>query len=98
MSNHIVLEPFDFILETYEQGIPGPPGPPGPPGQAGVVYTHNQNSASNNWVINHNMGRYVNVAVYSTGGTQMLAEVIHINMNQTQIFFDTALQGTAICT
>lgn len=58
-------------------------------------YTHTQGSASATWVVNHNLGYRPTVVVFSAGGIEVEATIIHISLNQTQISFNTAVTGTA---
>lgn len=88
-----------LVIESVEQGPPGPPGPAGPQGAAGgTVFQHNQLiTPAATWVVNHNFGRYVDVAVFSPGGREVLAEVLQASLNQVQILFDNPQTGFAIC-
>ena len=72
-------------------------GPAGPPGNGEVQYTHTQAVASATWTVNHNLGYRPAVAALSVGGALMLAEVIHISVNQAQVFFDSPTAGQAAC-
>ncbi len=65
-------------------------------GGAGAIYEHQQPSASTTWTINHNFGRKAVVALYSTGGAQVVAQVIQINLNQAIASFDTPMAGYAL--
>lgn len=49
------------------------------------------------WVINHNLGRRPLVSVFSIGGVEMMAEIIHISINQAQVIFDNPTAGYAVC-
>jgi hypothetical protein len=49
------------------------------------------------WVINHNLGRRPLVGVFSVGGVEMMAEVIHTSVNQVQVIFDNVTAGYAVC-
>lgn len=49
------------------------------------------------WVINHNLGRRPLVGVFSVGGIEMMAEVIHTSTNQIQVIFDNPTAGYAVC-
>lgn len=69
----------------------------GPAGVGGEKLQHTQSTASDTWVVNHNFGWKPNVQVLSTGGREMLAEILHTSDNQVQIFFDEPRAGLAIC-
>jgi hypothetical protein len=49
------------------------------------------------WIVNHNLGSKPNARVYSPGGVEMLAEVIHISNNQIQVVFDAPTTGFVVC-
>lgn len=60
------------------QGNTGPQGPTGltgPQGPAGVSYDHTQSTASAEWTVNHNLGFKPTVQVFSSGGSEVEAEV-----------------------
>lgn len=78
---------------VIQVGLQGPPGPPG----VGVadVYIHTQASASDLWVINHNLGHRPIVELYTVGGVVMEATIVHINANQVQAQFATPMNGFA---
>ena len=78
---------------TVDVGIPGPPGTPG--GAAGS-YDHTQIIASAEWVINHNLGRPVDITVLSPGGALVIADVVLISDNQARIYFVSPKTGTAL--
>lgn len=65
-------------------------------GTAPDSYVHTQAPAAAQWTINHNLNRRVSVAVYTPGGVERLAEVVSINNNQSQIFFDGLFDGYAV--
>jgi len=70
------------------------PGPAGASGN-GARYTHTQATASAIWTANHNLGYRPTVSVFSAGGVEVEAEVLHVSVNQTRISFNVAVTGTA---
>jgi hypothetical protein len=70
----------------------GPQGPPGEAGQAANVYSHNQTNASQDWVVNHNLNKYVNVAVI-VDDEEVDADVIYNSLNQVTIHFASPQVG-----
>ena len=60
-----------------------------------ISYTHTQGSASATWTINHNLGFTPNVAVFSSGGVIVDAEIHSTSINQTIIYFNSPFAGTA---
>lgn len=77
-------------------GPPGPSGPPGPPGPGATTYDHVQGSAAAEWVINHNLGRFVSVTVLSPGGFEVVAEVVQTSENQARVYFNEPQMGTVL--
>ena len=72
-------------------------GPPGPSGAASSSYEHPQLSASDTWIINHNLGFKPSTTAYSVGGMLMWANVQHFSNNQVRIYFDGPVSGYAVC-
>lgn len=58
-------------------------------------YTFVQEEPSTTWIINHGLGYQPNVSVYSMGGVEMEAEIIHTSDNQTIINFSLPTSGYA---
>ena len=73
------------------------PGPQGAKGDAGdlTAYIHTQGSAATTWTINHNRGYKPAVTIFSAGGLEIEAEVVHVSNNQVQVLFVTATAGSA---
>ena len=42
---------------VFIKGDAGPPGPAGPPGDGSAFFLHTQSTASDTWLINHNLRR-----------------------------------------
>lgn len=78
-------------------GIDAARGPQGPKGDPAQTYDHAQSSASDTWVINHNLGVRPFVALFNTGGVSIEGEVVHASSNQTIVYFATAVAGSARC-
>lgn len=74
------------LVQTHAQGLPGP---------AATGFDFTQSVAASPWVINHNLGRRVDVEVFSVGGLRMLADVQHVSANQAQIIFSQPTAGYA---
>ena len=60
-------------------------------------YTHTQISASNNWIINHNLNKFPSVTVVDSGGTIVIGEISYININSVSISFNGIFSGKAYC-
>jgi hypothetical protein len=59
------------------------------------TYVHAQVSSSASWTVNHNLGFYPDVAVFSPGNMIVEAEVFHTSINQTIISFVGPQSGSA---
>lgn len=80
---------FLSTVTTINTGLMGPPG-------IGASFEYTQGSAATPWVINHNLGRKVDVELYTPGGMEMLGDIIHVNLNQVQISFASPTSGSAL--
>ncbi len=60
---------------------------------AGFTYT--QNTPSSTWIINHGLGYKPIVSIYTLGGQEIEADILHTSDNQTQIFFSVPTTGIA---
>lgn len=80
--------------------VAGPPGPEGPPGSsADNYYVHTQAVASATWIINHNLGKNVQVSIFdSTSAPWRLVytDVEHGSLNQTTVIFPSPVTGSAV--
>jgi len=87
---NLSMQTDDTVLEATL--IPIMQGPPGAAGPAPFVF----NSALSQWVVNHNLGRNVMSKVYSLGGTEVLAEITNVTINQVVVNFDQPQAGYLI--
>ena len=62
---------------------------------ARVSYNHTQGSASDTWVINHNLGFKPNVTVVDSAGTIYEGEITYTNTNSLTVSFSAAFSGKA---
>lgn len=60
-----------------------------------AAYTHTQSSAASTWTINHNLGYNPIVQVFTSGGVEVIADVVHTSPNQTVIYFSAPTSGFA---
>ncbi|HAI59346.1 MAG TPA: hypothetical protein DCM32_05655 [Xanthomonadaceae bacterium] len=58
-------------------------------------FVHTQASPSPSWTVNHNLGFRPAVEVYSVGGAEIEAAILHTSVNQTAISFSTPTAGSA---
>lgn len=54
-------------------------------------------SEATSWIVNHNLGRRPIVALFSQGGAEIMAEVIHISSNQFIAYFASPIAGGVRC-
>lgn len=58
-------------------------------------FVFNQNVASNEWIVNHNLNKYPSVSVVDSGNNIVAGEVTYINENVLKIIFSSAFSGSA---
>lgn len=58
-------------------------------------FEHNQTSASSNWAITHNLGKFPSVTVVDSAGNFVVGEVIHLNNNNLTVSFRGSFSGKA---
>ena len=62
-----------------------------------LIYTHNQNTPSNIWVVTHNLNfLYVTVQVVRATGNVIIPNITYTNANAVTLTFEESVQGTAI--
>lgn len=93
----VVTSEMRSVVLFSRAGAPGPPGPAGPAGASGgSVEKFTFSSPLSTWNLPHNLGREASVAVYTPGGVQVLAEVVHLSVNTAQVLFDSPFAGFAV--
>lgn len=75
-------------------GADGPPGPAGPGG--GGYFEYVQIVPAATWIIDHNLGRKVQVSLFDVTGTVRYADVHHGTINQATIVFPGPDVGSAV--
>lgn len=58
-------------------------------------YVHNQTTASDTWVIIHNLEKYPAVNVINSANEEVIGEVVYNNINQITLIFNGAFKGKA---
>ena len=58
-------------------------------------YVHNQTTASNTWVIEHNLNKYPSVSIMNSANEEVVGEVTYDNTNQVTIKFAGEFKGSA---
>lgn len=84
----ITPQPRTQVVFTQTPGV-------GPPGAGANPYTHTQAVPATSWTINHNLGYRPVVELFSAGGVEMIAEVVHTTVNQVVVSFLSATAGSA---
>jgi hypothetical protein len=93
---------LEVVQLVQEVGLtsPGPQGPPGPrglPGAAGgSVFEFTQSTPAATWIIDHNLGRKVQVTIFDANGQVVYSDVTHGSVNQTTIYFASPVVGSAL--
>jgi hypothetical protein len=59
------------------------------------VYEFVQTSTVDTWTINHNLGFYPSVSIFTMGGIEVDAEIQHISLNQVRVRFAAPMAGRA---
>jgi hypothetical protein len=61
------------------------------------TYVHNQTVESAEWIINHNLNRQPTITILNTASMTVIANVIHVSVNQARAYFSSAVVGRALC-
>jgi hypothetical protein len=60
-------------------------------------YVHTQTTPQSEWIVNHGLGYKPSVSVYTTGGVEVEAEIVHISDYQLRVRFGSPQTGYARC-
>lgn len=66
-----------------------------PPSTGDLTYTHQQSSASSQWLVDHGMGKYPSVTVVDSAGDQVEGDVEYVDTSSLRIVFSAAFAGRA---
>lgn len=58
-------------------------------------FVYQQRTASNEWIIEHNLNKYPSVTVVDSGGSTVVGDITYISSNKLQIKFYGAFTGKA---
>lgn len=58
-------------------------------------YVHNQTTASDIWVVKHNLNKYPSVTIVNSAGDEVIGDVFYDSVNQVTITFAGAFKGKA---
>ena len=60
------------------------------------AYEYTQSTASDTWIINHNLNKYPSITVVDSGGNQVYGDVKYLNKKYSRIEIQLSIfQGTA---
>lgn len=71
------------------------PNPPGGGMGGDLTFHYNQGSSATVWTINHNLGKFPSVQVFTSAGDKIEGDVHHINVDSLTITFTAAFAGDA---
>ena len=94
MSNKVKLEnPLYGVSLTLAERVVINSTSNGTNGGANYVYT--QSSASNTWVVNHNLNKYCSVTVVDSNDDVVIGEIHYNSVHQITLTFTAAFSGKA---
>lgn len=62
-----------------------------------LSYVHEQQQASDVWVISHGLGKFPSITIVDSAGDECEGDVTHNGVNQTTVSFSAAFAGRAFC-
>jgi hypothetical protein len=92
VDGEITLEVIGEVGPRGIQGIQGEIGPPGPPP---AFYRHHQTSASDQWLIQHDLPYRPAVTIVDSAGTVLIADVVYVDDLNVQVGFSAPTAGYA---
>lgn len=102
IANSVVkayIDKSDAVLSeriaALELGGSGGGSGAGASGEGDKNYYHSQGSPQEEWVIEHNLGKYPAVTVISSAGEQIYCDVTFNSINKVTLRFGSALSGAA---
>lgn len=96
VDGEVVLEVVGEVGPRGPQGIQGLVGPAGPPSLS--FYRHHQTSASDMWLIAHDLFYPPAVTVVDSAGTVLYPDVSYLDDFHIQVQFSYPTAGYAYCT
>jgi hypothetical protein len=101
-ENIVIVERVENNVIVSSSGVQGPQGVQGVQGIQGIqgdpgigAYTHTQDTASNSWTINHNLGFFPNVEIVDSAGSAVIGNYQFINANTLVATFRDPFAGKA---
>ena len=88
---NVIVRREKDVITRIGKGIQGLPG------TAAASFLFIQSSPALIWIINHNLGVRPSVELRTMGGAVIDADIVHISVNQVQVYFLTPFAGEARC-
>ncbi len=89
--DRVLIRPDDARIVVRAQG------PTGASGGSASAYLHDQATPASTWNVTHGLGYRPAVELLDAGGSEIDAQVVHLNVNQLQVFLSTPIAGQARC-
>jgi hypothetical protein len=89
----VTVNPTVNQVTIAQSGLQGPPGPASTLDR--FAYVHNQNTPSDTWLIDHNLGWNPNVTVIDSAGTTVEGDIEYLSENSLTLIFSSGFSGTA---
>lgn len=93
-SNSTVQTLSERVAELEKTAISGGGGG-GSSGEGDKNYYFTQSSPSEEWMIEHGLGKYPSVTVVSSAGEEIYCDKTFLSMNKVVLNFGTAISGAA---
>lgn len=90
--DRILIRPDEARVVVRAQGPTGPAG-----GGGAAAYVHTQAAPASTWSVNHGLGYRPAVELLDAGLVEIDAQVVHLNVNQVLVSFNTPTAGQARC-
>lgn len=89
--DRVLIRPDDSRVVVRAQG------PTGASGSTAASYVHTQASPASTWNVTHGLGYRPSVELLDAGLSEIDGQVVHLSVNQLQVFFNTPTAGEARC-
>lgn len=95
-DNFVVVDEIDGAVAIVNIGNEGKEGKEGKAGKSGDLhFVFTQGSASQEWIIEHELGKFPSVSAEDTAGEDIQGAVEYINENKLVIYYSAATGGVA---
>lgn len=96
----VIAQQQTNVVTSVASGPQGPPGPQGPAGSSGGGvgggnFAFEQQTNSNTWTINHNLGYRPAILAIDYGGNIIEGDIVHVNVNTVTLNFVSSETGYA---